>query len=512
MKFIVLAALLTSTFAISACNQSSANVTMPDSSRNGVVRTLGVAETRDDTAVTRLINFYDPNSGAWIAPTGEAWQPALALDAVINAYQRTGAATYKAVMDTSFARYKGRRSSFYDDDGWYLNAWLRAWDVTSDPKYLEEAQSIFAGITDAWDNTCNGGLWWSSARDYKNAITNELFMLAAARLHRRSPNGTGAGSYYDWAFKSWNWFRNSGMINAQHFVNDGLTSSCQNNAGTTWTYNQGVILGALVELWRIDGDRGHLFAAEQIAEATINNQIYPGGILKEPACETSTCDGGDHLIFKGPFVQGLARLYNADRGNKPAYLSFLQTNADSVWNTSRDSSNTLGFIWRGPVESPDMATHAAATLLIGSVALLNAGGETTNPPVASAGTTFEAENATLRNLGTESTFSGYSGTGYVAGWNADGKWVDFSVDSASARNATVIFRYAGGAGNASRLVYANGADVVVNQDFSDTGSWGNYATISVTVPLQAGANTISLIYDSSKGSSNWLNLDKIEVR
>ena len=35
------------------------------------------------------------------------------------------------------------------------------------------------------------------------------------------------------------------------------------------------------------------FAAEQIAEATINNLVYPGGILKEPQCETSSCGGGD---------------------------------------------------------------------------------------------------------------------------------------------------------------------------------------------------------------------------
>ncbi len=493
--------------AFLSCQQS------PAQSSSSLLQLQGVPEDRDNLAITRLLNFNDPNTGAWITPTGEAWQPALALDAVINTLQRTGNATYRTVLDTSFARYKNRRSPSYDDDGWYLNTWLRAWDVTSDVKFLDEAKAIFSGLTNQWDSTCGGGLWWSSARDYKNAITNELFLLAAAKLHRRSPNGTGAGSYYDWAFKTWNWFNNSGMINASNFVNDGLNSACQNNNGTTWTYNQGVILGALVELWRINGNRGYLFKAEQIAEATINNQVYAGGILKEPACETTSCGGGDHLIFKGPFVQGLARLYNADRGNKPAYATFLNNNANSVWNTSRNGNNTLGFIWKGPVGSPDMATHTAATLLIGGVALLNAGGEITNPPVATNGTFYEAENATLRGgLGTESIYAGYSGTGYVAGWNADGKWVDFTVNSSTARTATVIFRYAAGAGNASRLVFANGADIVANQSFAGTGGWGNYATISVNIPLNAGSNTISLIYNSSKGSNNWLNLDRIEVK
>jgi predicted alpha-1,6-mannanase (GH76 family) len=420
------------------------------------LRPLGVAEDRDIAAVTKLLTYYDANTGAWNTPTGEAWQPALGIDAVINTYQRTKSAQYLAVINKSFSHYVGRRSSYYDDDGWYLNAWIRAWDVTGDSKFLGEATSIFSKLTGGWDNTCGGGLWWNSDRNYKNAITNELFLLAAARLHRRAPNGTGAGSYYDWAFKEWNWFKNSGLINAQRLVNDGLTGSCQNNGGTTWTYNQGVILGGLVELWRISGDRAYLFNAEQIAEATINNLVYPGGILKEPLCETTSCGGGDHFVFKGPFVQGLARLYNADRGNKPVYGTFLTNNANSVWNNSRDSGNGLGFIWKGPVGGVNEATQAAATLLIGEVALLNAGGETTNPPVSS-GTVLEAENAVLHNLSTESTYAGYSGSGYIAGWNADAKWVDFTFNSASARTAIIVFRYAGGAGNASRLVYANGA-------------------------------------------------------
>ena len=34
---------------------------------------------------------------------------------------------------------------------------------------------------DAYSTT---GIWWSSAKDYKNAITNELFLMASVTLHR----------------------------------------------------------------------------------------------------------------------------------------------------------------------------------------------------------------------------------------------------------------------------------------------------------------------------------------
>lgn len=33
-------------------------------------------------------------------------------------------------------------------------------------------------------------VWWSSARTYKNAITNELFLLTSAEAYLRTRNGT----------------------------------------------------------------------------------------------------------------------------------------------------------------------------------------------------------------------------------------------------------------------------------------------------------------------------------
>lgn len=321
----------------------------------------GPAQDRAQAAVTRLLTYFDSGTGAWSTPTGEAWQPALGIESVINNYERTRSQTYLDVINKSFDHYRNGRSFYYDDRFWYLNAWIRAYDIIGDSKFLTEAEAIFADSTEAWDGTCGGGVWWNTDRQYKNAITNELFLVAAAQLHRRAGNGTGAGSYYDWAFKEWDWFRNSGLINGSHQVNDGLNGSCQNNGGTTWTYNQGVILTGLVELWRITGDRGYLWESEQIAEATINGQVHPGGILREP-CESS-CDG-DQRIFKGIFAVGLARLYFADPGNKPGYGTFLQSNADSVWNTDRTSDNGFGLSWVGPAGSVDEATQAAAGLLL----------------------------------------------------------------------------------------------------------------------------------------------------
>ena len=116
-----------------------------------------------------------------------------------------------------------------------------------DTRYLQAAKTIFSHNTAGWDDTCGGGLWWTTAKTYKNAITNELFLTLAAQLHLRTPGDTG---YLTWAQRTWEWFSASGLIGTTGLVNDGLSSACQNNGGPTWTYNQGVILGGLGALSR----------------------------------------------------------------------------------------------------------------------------------------------------------------------------------------------------------------------------------------------------------------------
>lgn len=123
---------------------------------------------------------------------------------------------------------------------------------------------------------------------------------------------------------------------------------------------------------------------------------------------------------------------------------------------------------------------------------------------------LQAESGTLHDLGTESSHAGYTGTGYLAGWNADGQWVDFTVSVSRAGPYSLTFRYAAAAGTATRYLHPNLAD---NLAFPSTGSWSTWNTVTLpNVNLAAGSNTISLIYNSSKGSTNWLNLDELTIR
>ncbi len=331
----------------------------------GDLDAAGLAAEREGVVLGRLLTFFTARSGKWSTPTGEAWQPALAIEVVAGRYCRTGDRVLRDVLERSFARYRARRSRFYDDDGWYLNAWLCGYAATGEPQYLDEARSLFVEMSGAWDGTCGGGLWWSTGHSYKNAITNGLFLLAAARLHRLATGHCSRRDFRGWAARVWRWIEASGMINRDDLVNDGLDGACVNNGGVTWTYNQGVMISALVELCRTAGEPGHLVRAHRIARAAITTLVYPDGTLREPGEPDSN---GDAQVFKGVFVRGLAELCHADPAGAVAYRRFLRANAATAWQAGRDRAGGFGVSWRGPAGRVTAATQTAAALLFGAVA------------------------------------------------------------------------------------------------------------------------------------------------
>jgi predicted alpha-1,6-mannanase (GH76 family) len=302
-------------------------------------------------AAEALQHWYNPSSGLWES-TGW-WNAANALGALIDYMSIIRSDAYLDVVSNTFDKNKRHNflNKYYDDGGWWALTWIKAYDLTKNHRYLSMAKTIFNDMRGGWDNTCGGGIWWNKDRKYKNAITNELFLALAARLYRRTSNL----DYFDWAQIEWTWFHNSGMINARNQVNDGLNSACANNGETTWTYNQGVILGGLADMYGITQDLTYLRTAEGIADAAISTLVNANGILTEP-CEPNC--GADGPQFKGIFIRNLAYLFLAN-GNT-TYKDFILKNADSLWLNSRNAANQFGLSWSGPIDVPDAARQSSA--------------------------------------------------------------------------------------------------------------------------------------------------------
>ena len=151
------------------------------------------------------------------------------------------------------------------------------------------------------------------------------------------------------------------MLNGSSLVNDGVNlSTCRNNGDVTWTYNQGVLMNALVQLSRLTGDANALATARRIGDAvTTSGYLSPGGILREPN-ESNTC-GGDGASFKGAGIRGLGALNAATGG---AYNTYLRRQADSNYANNRDSIDQYGSHWAGPfVPTSHGCQHSVLDLL-----------------------------------------------------------------------------------------------------------------------------------------------------
>lgn len=247
----------------------------------------------------------------------------------------------------------GFLNEYYDDEGWWALGWIQAYDVTRQPQYLQAAAHIFEDMRNGSTTPC-GGIWWSKAQTYVNAISNELYLSVASHLANRMPNKQ---YYLDIALDQWAWFRASGMINAQNTINDGLTDTCQNNNDTVWSYNQGVILGALVELSSATANATYIPTANAIALAAIDALSDANGILHDP-CEPNC--GADGAQFKGVFMRNLRVLQLASPDER--FRTFVERNADSIWAYDRNARNELSLIWSGPFVSPANASTQSSAL------------------------------------------------------------------------------------------------------------------------------------------------------
>lgn len=340
------------------CLQVLMDFTLYDRAQSDSLGLRGVAsntftQAQQNTAMARKVMQVD--TGMVVS----AYEP------LLNGMAKRGKEFQKLAKRQGFG---GFINDFYDDEGWWALAWIRSYDNYKDPGHLDIAENIFEDMRLGGDNTCGGGIWWSKQRNYKNAIANQLYLAVAASLSNRAGTKKSSSYYRDIAVKQWAWLKGSGMINKDNLFNDGLTihpnGSCTNNGMQTWTYNQGVVLGGLVELSTQTGDKTLIDDAYRIATAAVTKMTTSAGILKE-SCEPGNC-GGDGPQFKGVLARNIRQLVLAadSHASRAMLRDFLLRNADSVWAKDRNpANNQLGIVWSGPYNAgkePSADTQSSA--------------------------------------------------------------------------------------------------------------------------------------------------------
>jgi predicted alpha-1,6-mannanase (GH76 family) len=427
------------------------------------------------------------------------WTFAQALDVVLDGAERTKGVHFAGWIEALYLAQNARgwTRDFYDDENWMALALIRAYDLEGDSKYLGRAKSLYADIEAAWDPA--GGIWWDRPHTQKATASNAGPVITGVRLAAR----TGDTRYLDFAKRAYDYWLAHMVDPTTHAVIDHITSSGQ-LVRYRFTYNEGLVIGAAVELYGATQDPRYLADANAVAGYMLSAETRmttDGKVLFDG--DNTHCNG-DCQQFKGIGYRYLTALAAADP-SRPEYRDVLAASAQAAWNLARTGGNVFAPDWAGPAvttTSIDAQSSAAMALSLYASSL---------GPYTGTSTRYEAEDGTVHAIGLEASHAGFGGWSYLAGWNGDGQWVDFHVTVATAGTYHLALRYAAAAGNASRLVYINGANAVANLALPSTGSWDAWQTVTTDVTLPAGASTISIIYNSSLGSTNYANLDWITV-
>jgi predicted alpha-1,6-mannanase (GH76 family) len=468
-----------------------------------------------DTAMNAFVSvFWDPNLKYFYTnsdrqihshaagPQGglytDFWWEAQLWELVMDTYQRTNSPDYRQMLDDVYDGFVGQyptfANDFNDDLGWWAQASVRAYEITGQSRYLNRAQSLFDSIWAYHDDTYGGGIWWRrSVRDQKNMATNGQAARTAAKLYR----ATGDQAYLQKAQALFSWF--DSKLHENGHVYDHLEGA---GSGTLvkwdFTYNFGTYIGAASELYVATGDSTYLTKAIAAANWATTYLTNGGTLLHE-----GVNDGGGFKMILCRYLNELVT-----RHGQSNYLSFLQRNATQAWNHRRTSDNLVGPDWSAPAPSSYIQSLTAAT----GIATLQFVAPDGHTGILAENGRYEAENAVRSNVGTESTQSGYSGRGYIAGWNQSNQSLTVNINVGAAGTYTINMRYAAGAGNASRKMIVNGSTVAHNLAFATTGSWASWNTVSLNnVTLNAGSNQIIIQIDPGAGNGEYLNLDYLDI-
>lgn len=253
----------------------------------------------------------------------------------------------------------------YDDQGWMVHSWLRAYEELGDRKYLDRAKSWYDNLrSQAWDRnaSCSLGIWWAGKPNlhYKNAIANSLTIRAAAKLSKALGATEGAAYLRD-AKQLWAWFEVSGLIAPEGTVYDGKDEvhGCAIQPDE-WTYNSGSLIGALASLYDVTGNATLVDVANKVAAGAISHFTASSkakGVVEEPREYKSCAD--DCKQFKGVlmrhldyFVQVAGDGAQFDHGFFTAQLRSL------VANDCRDGA--YGLHWSGPFDDAHPISQMSA--------------------------------------------------------------------------------------------------------------------------------------------------------
>jgi hypothetical protein len=159
---------------------------------------------------------------------------------------------------------------YYDDNDWVGIELMRLYRLTHNTAVLGSAEGIMAFEMAGWQTSpelgCPGGIPFSNA--FENNQRNTVTTAPAAELAVQLYRATGNGGYLQFAQMAYEWVR------ACLLAPTGMYGDHVNRKGvvepTTWSYNQGSMIGAGTLLYQATGNAAYLYEARQTASAALS--------------------------------------------------------------------------------------------------------------------------------------------------------------------------------------------------------------------------------------------------
>ncbi len=224
-------------------------------------------------------------------------------------------------------------NNYYDDMAWLALATLRLDKLAEDTRKrtgrgrnAKVLQSLTLQFDSASTDDLGGGTFWSKKRDFKNTPATAPVALYYARTGNRDK----AQALLDWLDAKL-------YEPGQGLYRDGLRISGTGDVvleETIYTYNQGPVLGALLEL----GGEANLGRAAALVDAVARNLTHPAPLLGRTAA-VLRCEGtGDGGLFTGILVRYLALAAVDERlpaETRATAAALVNDTAEALWEGRR---------------------------------------------------------------------------------------------------------------------------------------------------------------------------------
>jgi predicted alpha-1,6-mannanase (GH76 family) len=238
-------------------------------------------------------------------------------------------------------------TTFYDDNEWIALGFLQRHTMArnGDSAALRRAGQIFDLVIAAWDTDPDhpdpGGVFWSQnpANGNRNTVSNAPGAEVGLHLYL----ATREPRYLEWSIRMYEWVRHNML------ASNGLYWDHIDLAGTVdttqWSYNQGVMIGAGLLLYRATGKPSYLSDARDTAAAALTYYADDERYFTQPA------------QFNAIFFSNLLQLWVDDPD--PAYRRAMRWYADESYRRFHDPvSGLYRFNGTNPVPLLDQAAMA----------------------------------------------------------------------------------------------------------------------------------------------------------